>query len=337
MDDSSLFDANQKVYDMVFKSTVDFFCLKGALDLNLFEALASEPLSIEDLAKATKSVPLRLNKFLMSLDQIGLVEQKDGKWGLTPFSVQFFTAPEQHRNLTFVPFMDYLGKMIEPYYLRMADVVRGERNFTSFTPYPPRTREDSDFYETLHRSNTFYPTKLLVERGNLKGVKHLVDMGGGIGDIAIALCRANPDLTVTLINLPSAIDLVKENVADKGFSDRITPVAIDMYREPLPKCDAVLISRILYPFGEQFSRMLCQKAYDTLEPDGRLLLLDMNISDDHSPNYDYLTHYLSSVGTDFVQMEFKHHNTYSKIMGEIGFKDIKFDDAWDNILFQAVK
>ncbi len=337
MDNFDLWQGSKTAYNMVFKGSVDLFCLKAALDLKLFEVMASGPQDVAALAQATGSVPLRLNKFLTALEQIGLVSHNQSLWQLTPLAEQFFVDQTNHRNLTMLPFMDYISSIIDTYYLNMAKVVRGELDFTSVVPYPPRTVQDSVFYETLHRSNTHFPIKILTENANLDGVKHLVDMGGGIGDIAIALCRKYPELKITLLNLPSAIGLVQENVAAAGLSDRIQAVALDMYREPLMKADAVLISRILYPMPAHFCEMVIRQAAQALEPGGRLILLDLNISDPQNPNYDYLTHYLSAVGTDFAPMEFKDQSIYANILNRVGFGEISFFADYENILYQAVK
>jgi len=337
MDNFDLWQGSKTAYEMVFKGSVDFFCLKTALDLKLFEAMANGPQDVATLAQATGSVLLRLNKFLTALEQIGLVSQTESLWQLSPLAEQFFVDQNKHRNLTMLPFMDYISSIINTYYYDMAKVVRGELDFTSVVPYPPRTVQDSVFYETLHRSNTHYPIKILTEKANLDGVKHLVDMGGGIGDIAIALCRKYPELKVSLLNLPSAIGLVQENIAAAGLSDRIQAVALDMYREPLMKADAVLISRILYPMPAHFCEMVIRQAAQALEPGGRLILLDLNISDKQNPNYDYLTHYLSAVGTDFAPMEFKDQSIYRDILSRVGFGEITFTDEYENILYQAIK
>ncbi|MBO9346934.1 MAG: C-20 methyltransferase BchU [Chloroflexus sp.] len=337
LEQHELFAATNRAYDMVFKGTVDFFVIKAAKDLGLFDLLAAAPRTLSDLATVTETVPQRLEKFLITLEQVGLVKREGDLWQLTPFADQFFADPERHRNMTMVPFVDYIADLIENYYLRLADVVRGKVDFTSIVPHPPRTREDSLFYETLHRSNIQLFTELLVKRARLADVQTLVDVGGGIGDIAAALCQAFPQLKVTLINLPSALDLVRENVAAKGLSDRITPVAIDMYREPYPQGDAVLFSRILYPMNAQFCAMLLKKAYDALPSGGRVLILDMVISDPEHPNYDYLTHYLCAIGMSFSVLEFKDHRVYPDLLRQIGFTDVTLDEGYDHVLYQAVK
>jgi bacteriochlorophyll C20 methyltransferase len=336
-DDAALFRDTERAYDMVFKGPVDFFVVKAAFDLGLFPAMAAGPQSLAALAEQTGTLPPRLERLLISMAQIGLARQEGNDWELTPLAVQFFTAPDEHRNLTMVPFVAYMADLIQSYYANLADVARGKLDFTSHVPHPPRTREDSVFYETIHRSNIHFVQQFLRTAAQLEGVKQLIDVGGGIGDIAAALCDRHPELQVTLINLPSALDLVRENVAERGFGDRITPVAIDMYREPYPQGDAVLFSRILYPMNPQFCTMLLQKAYDALPPGGRVLILDMLISDPHKPNYDYLTHYLCGVGMNFSVLDFKDHAIYPDLLTQLGFTDIRLDEAYDHLLYQAAK
>jgi bacteriochlorophyll C20 methyltransferase len=236
-----------------------------------------------------------------------------------------------------VPFVDYIASLVQNYYVNMADVVRGKTDFTSLIPHPPRTRDDSVFYETIHRSNVHFPIRLMREQAQLDGVRRLIDVGGGIGDIAAAMCERFPELNVTLINLPSALDLVSENATARGLADRISPVAVDMYREPYPQGDAVLFGRILYPMNPQFCTMLLKKAYDALEPGGRVLIMDMIISDPKKPNYDYLTHYLCAIGMGFSVLEFKDHAIYPDLLRSVGFADVTMDEAYDHVLYQAVK
>lgn len=336
-DDAELARGVERAYEMVFKGTVDFFVVKAAFDLGLFEIMTSGPQSLTALAEATGAVPMRLERLLIVMEQIGLARAVEGGWTLTPFAEQFFTAPEQHRNLTMVPFVNYMSELIETYYVKLADVTRGKVDFTSQMPYPPRTPEDSAFYETIHRSNLHFVLKLLRDKARLEGVRHLIDVGGGNGDIAATLCEQHPMLHVTLINLPTAMDLVRENMAARGMSERVTPVALDMYRDPYPQGDAVLFARILYPMNRQFSAMLLKKAYDALPVGGRVLILDMIISDPERPNYDYLTHYLYSIGTDFSVLAFKDHKIYPELLREIGFDEVVCDEAYDHVLYQAVK
>ncbi|EFO81046.1 C-20 methyltransferase BchU [Oscillochloris trichoides DG-6] len=335
--EDELFAGSERAYDIVFKGTIDFFAVKAATDLGLFEAMGDGVHELNALAEATGTVPMRLEKFLITLKEIGIARLVEGKWALTPFAVQFFTDPEHHRNLTMVPFVDYISSLVQTFYVNLADVVRGKMDFTSLVPYPPRNREDNVFYETIHRSNVHFPIRLLREHAKMEGITRLLDVGGGIGDISSALCEAFPELNVTLINLDSAVELVSENVASRGLAERITPLALDMYKQPYPQTQAVMFARILYPMNEQFSTMMLKKAFDAIEPGGRIFILDMVISDQNKPNYDYLTHYICSIGMGFSVLDFKDHELYTKILEGIGFTDVTMHAAYDHVLYQAVK
>lgn len=337
MNNTDLLKSASRVYDMVFKSAVEYSSIKAAYDLNLFTVMAGKSHTLEELAQALEAVPVRLERFLITLQQIGLVQQEDSTWSLTPLSNQFFVESEETRNLTMVPHVQYVADLADGFFMKLGEVVQGKVDFTNVAPYPPQTPEQSLYYETIHRSNVHFPIKLLEEHSTLDGINHLLDVGGGIGDIAAALCKKYPDLNVTLVNLPSAIELVKENAAAHGLEGRINPIAIDMYKEPYPECDAVMFGRILYPMNEQFCTMLCQKAFDAIKPGGRIVIVDLIISDPEAPNYDYLTHYVFSIGMNFSVLDFKSHTIYPDILRRVGFTDVTYNRAYDHALYQAVK
>lgn len=337
MNDIDLLRETSRAYDMVFKSAVEFSCIKAAYDLALFKVMNGKAHTLEELANVTESVPARLERFMITLQQLGLVQQGDGKWSLTPFAEQFFVESEERRNLTMTPHLVYMSDLAERFFMRLSDAVRGQVDLTSLVPYPPTTPEESLYYEKIHRSNVHFPIKLMQDHAKLEGVRHMVDVGGGIGDIASALCEQYPQLQVTLINLPSALDLVRDNVVSRGLGDRITPMALDMYKDPYPQCDAVLFGRILYPMNDQFCTMMCQKAFEAIEPGGRVMILDLIISDPEAPNYDYLTHYICSIGLNFSVLDFKSHAIYPDILRRVGFEDVTFHEAYDHVLYQAVK
>jgi cyclopropane fatty-acyl-phospholipid synthase-like methyltransferase len=62
----------------------------------------------------------------------------------------------------------------------------------------------------------------------------LVDVGGGSGGLAIALCEAHPHLRATVFDLPSVVPIAREMVGEAGLADRITVATADILQEPLP-------------------------------------------------------------------------------------------------------
>jgi bacteriochlorophyll C20 methyltransferase len=337
MNDMELLHATDRAYDMVFKGLVEFSCIKAAFELNLFNSLAEGSCDLATLAKRVEGDAPRLEKLLVTMQHMGLLKKDGDNWALTEMADVLFARPDKHPSHTMESAAHSMGFLAENYYMKLADSVRGKQKFISPVAYPPQTREDNLYFETIHRRTTYFPIKILGEFAKLDGIKHLIDVGGGIGDISASLCKKYPQLHVTLLNLPGAIDLVNENAAEKGVGDRLKGAAVDIYRAPFPQGDAVMFCRMLYPMSVQFSTMMLKKAFDAISPGGRVIILDMEICDPNKPNYDYLSHYICGIGMDFSVLDFKKHAEYPNILKSVGFTDVTFNEKFGHLLYQAVK
>lgn len=337
MNDTELLKLNHKANDLTFKGLLEFGCLKAALELDLFDHLASEAKDTETLAADTDTLAPRLAMLLEALRQIGVTEEREGKWSLTEMARVNFVADPSRPNLYMTPVAKAMAYLCDEFYMKMADAVRGKLNFKGEVPYPPVTREDNLYFEEIHRGNAHFAIKLLLEEASLEGVKKLVDVGGGIGDISAALLKQHPQLDSTILNLPGAIELVDENAASKGLGDRLRGAAVDIYREEYPKADAVMFCRILYSANEQLSEMMCRKAWDALPAGGKVIILDMIVDDAEKPNYDYLTHYILGAGMPFSVLGFKQQSSYKEILEKIGFTGVRMVRRYDQLLCEALK
>jgi bacteriochlorophyllide d C-20 methyltransferase len=337
INDNDLLNYNYRANELVFKGLIEFSCMKAAIELDLFTQLSREAKDVASLSADTGTVPPRLVMLLETLRQMGVTELNDGKWSLSPMAAAMFVQRPDQPNLFMTPVAKAMGFLADDFYMGLADAVRGTKNFKGQVPYPPVTREDNLYFEEIHRSNAYFAIKLLLEEAKLDDVRTLVDVGGGIGDISAALVKKFPSLDSTILNLPGAIGLVNENAAEKGVGDRLRGIAVDIYREPYPKADAVMFCRILYSANEQLTEVMCKKAFDALKPGGRLLILDMVIDDAESPNFDYLSHYILGAGMPFSVLGFKEQSAYGKILESIGFTGVETVRRYEQLLCQAVK
>lgn len=337
MTSNDLLKYNDRANELVFKGLVEFSCMKAAIELDLFTHLAGGSKDTAVLATETGSVPPRLGMLLETLRHMGVTAQKDGLWSLTEMAEAMFSPNPVEANMHMGPVAKAMAFLADDFYMGLADAVRGTKNFKGQVPYPPVTREDNLYFEEIHRSNAYFAIKLLIEEAKLDGVKSLVDVGGGIGDISAALVKQFPELDSTILNLPGAIGLVNENAAEKGVSDRLRGIAVDIYKDAYPETDAVMFCRILYSANEQLAAVMCKKAFDALKPGGRLLILDMVIDDQEKPNFDYLSHYILGAGMPFSVLGFKEQSRYKDILESIGFTDVTMIRRYEQLLVQAVK
>ncbi|MBV5328671.1 MAG: C-20 methyltransferase BchU [Chlorobium sp.] len=334
---NELLKQNHRATELIFKGLVESGCLKAALELDLFTHLANEAKEIETLAANVGAIPQRLIMLLETLRQMGITAEENGKWSLTPFTINMFLPNNELPNLYMIPVAKAMASLSENFYMKIADAVKGNLNFKAEVAYPPVTREDNWYFEEIHRSNAHFAIMLLLEEADLSAAKTLVDVGGGIGDISAALLKKFPQLDSTILNLPGAVELVNENAIEKGVGARLRGVAVDIYKDVYPKADAVMFCRILYSANEQLTKMLCQKAYDALPSGGKVLILDMIIDDQENPNFDYLSHYVLGAGMPFSVLGFKEQSAYKEILESIGFSKVRTVRKYGHLLCEAVK
>jgi hypothetical protein len=107
--------------------------------------------------------------------------------------------------------------------------------------------------------------------------KKIMDVGGNTGKFSIKCATHNPDVQVTILDLPGQLEKAYKNIAEYGFSDRIDGFPINLLdaSRPFPKgYDAIWMSQFLDCFSQENILHLIGRAKDALNPDGALYILE---------------------------------------------------------------
>ncbi len=123
---------------------------------------------------------------------------------------------------------------------------------------------------------------VLAERISLDGVETLLDVGGGSGIYSIAWLRRHPTLRAIVWDRPEVLKVAGEMAEQYGVADRLECQAGDMFADPVPAADVVLLSNILHDWDELDCRTLVERCAAPLPCGGRLLIHDVLLNDDHS-------------------------------------------------------
>jgi acetylserotonin N-methyltransferase len=153
-------------------------------------------------------------------------------------------------------------------------------------------RSDADKREFLIGMHGYgqITSPAVVRAFDLSGYKHLVDLGGGTGHLAIAACEAYPSLWATVFDLKEAMPLAKEMIAeaDSRVKKRIELKDGDFFDEtkPLPEGDLYVLARTLHDWKEDRIRALLGRVSERLSsnnpPGGALLIAEKLLFDDRS-------------------------------------------------------
>lgn len=120
---------------------------------------------------------------------------------------------------------------------------------------------------------------VLAEKISLDGAKQLVDVGGGTGIYSIALLQKNPGLQAVVVDRPEVLKVTQEMAHAYGVADRLRVQPGDMFRDPLPAGDVVLLSNILHDWDVPECRALIARCAASLKSGGRLLIHDVFLND----------------------------------------------------------
>ena len=178
------------------------------------------------------------------------------------------------------------------------------------------------FYRGMHAWSQL-SNPVLVGQPDFTRVHRVLDVGGGDAVNAVALARAHPSLRVTVLDRPGALEVARKTIADAGLGDRVRTHAADIFTDPYPAGhDCVLFAHQLVIWSPEQNLTLLRKAYDAVEPGGRVLVFNAFTDDDRTgPLYAALDNVY------FTTLPFRHSTIYrwadcESWLREAGFTDV---------------
>lgn len=121
---------------------------------------------------------------------------------------------------------------------------------------------------------------VLAENVPLLNTTTLLDIGGGTGIYSIAFVKANPKLRAIVFDRPEVLKTAEKFVDDYGVGDRVELVAGDMFVDPLPAADTILLSNILHDWDVSECQTLIRRCRAALNPGGRLIIHDVLLNNE---------------------------------------------------------
>lgn len=100
-------------------------------------------------------------------------------------------------------------------------------------------------------SDNAFPDALKIVFEN--SPKHITDIGGNTGKWSISCCEYNPDVSLTIVDLPGQWKRAKDNIAELGLNHRIVGMVGDVLSDTLElptNTDVVWMSQFLDCFSE---------------------------------------------------------------------------------------
>ena len=146
---------------------------------------------------------------------------------------------------------------------------------------------------------------------------HILDGGGGTGELAFALLRAHPDLTATVMDLP---EVVHHPEVPDDLNDRCRFVPGDLFNEWPVRFDAVVLARVLHDWPDDDAVRILARSREAIPAGGTLYVVEMVLDGITGPGglLD-LNMLIVAGGAERTEEQFRHllDGTGLKLLGVI--------------------
>jgi hypothetical protein len=248
----------------------------AGLQLDIFSHLGDAALTATELASGLGVAEERLSRLLHALVVAGLLERRDGSFANTPESAAFLVKGRA----------GYIGAVHELWsQLWLADLgtARSIRTGQPTALHDFTAAGDDEMAAMLRgmHAGAVGGGRDLAARFDLSQYRSLVDVGGGSGGLAAALCAANPTLQATLFDLPRTAALAAPILRETPGGDRVAIETGDILLEPPPGLyDAAVIRALVQVLGPADARRAIANTAAALRPGGSLFILGGGMLDD---------------------------------------------------------
>lgn len=259
-----------------------------AAKLGLADLLAAGPRPVADLAVAAGAEPQALHRLLRALASLGIfAEDEAGDFALTP-RAELLRSDVQGslRDVALLYGEDWLWQA----YGTMTHSVRtGAPAFAKVHGQP--------FYGYLHahpraaaRFNaamtgfSSHETAAILEAYDFSRVRSVADIGGGRGALLAALLRAHPQMTGTLLDLPSVVADASQALDEMGIAERARILAGDFFDEAPAGADLYVMKSVLHNWDDIDAVRILATCRAAMAPEARLLVIERVVPEGNAPS-----------------------------------------------------
>ena len=296
--------------------------LLSAIELGLFTELAKGSLDAAALTKRLQLHPRSARDFFDALVALGMLKRTGQRYANTAETALFLDRAKP----------SYIGGILEMCDARLyrfwGSLTEGLR--TGKPQNEVKTGED--FFGTLYadpqRLEGFLkamtglsigPAQVIAKKFPWKKYHTFVDVGCAQGGVAAEIALAHKHLTGGGMDLPVVQPIFEAYAKARGVAQRVRFHPGNFFKDPLPKCDVIVMGHILHDWNLDEKMMLLRKAYDVLPSGGAVIIHEALIDDARKQNAFGLLMSLNMLiethgGFDFTGADCR------KWIKEVGFK-----------------
>lgn len=263
----------------IFKVASGFMAAKHlfvANEIGLFDQLAGGPAGLDDLARRTDVVRVRVRIIADAMVSLGFLERSGDTYRNSPVAAAFLC---DGTTADMRPFLRFWNHLSYPMWTKLEDAVRTGEAQTSLNLSDDLQRIFSEGVQAIQA----VPSQALPSTYDFARHNRMLDIGGGTGSWLSAVLNQFSDLKGTLFELPSAAAVARQNLSAVSVGERLEVVDGDFFTDALPEGhDVVLIANVMHLFSPESNQALLRSVRQSVPDGARLLLADFWTDETHT-------------------------------------------------------
>jgi ubiquinone/menaquinone biosynthesis C-methylase UbiE len=282
-DNQSAFDAKAEAQRIAFAPVMFQACriLRDAGILELVQKSGATGVTLDEVAAKIKLPRYGIKVLMESGLGIGLFCLNENRFTVTKLGYFMFRDEMTRVNMDVVHDICYRGmfdldKSIEsgkPVGLKtLGD---WKTFYEGLSSLPPHARHSWLAFDHYY-SDAAFPAALKLVFADKP--RRLLDVGGNTGKWAVACAKFDPDVKITIADLPQQLELARENIRKNNLESRVELFATNLLDEskPLPENhDAIWMSQFLDCFSEKEIVSILKRTASAMREDSTLYILEL--------------------------------------------------------------
>jgi N,N-dimethyltransferase/O-methyltransferase len=295
----------------------------SACELGLFDALASGPLSLDELAGRIGLQPRVTRRLLMLLASVDLVTRDGERFRNSELGA--FCTSTAPVNLTKVSNLAPFYHMFEHLTSALKDNgpqwqralgASAQETFASLYADPVALRN----FAALMNALSVPQGQLIADVYDFSKHTCLMDVAGGPGGQSIEIGLRHPHLRGIVTDLEPVCAVAREYIHAAGLDGRFTAVAADLIAGPYPTgADVILLGHILHDWSDETCHTILSHVARALPSGGTLLISESVLNADFSANNNALAKDLVMLIANESNARERSGDEYEKLLGASGF------------------
>lgn len=289
--------------------------------LNVADLLAQKPLSVNAIARATRTNEDAIYRVLRLLVSKGIFEETGPKVFALNNTAELLRSDSPNSMRSGIIFFGeewhwrVWGNML--YSVQTGKPAWGKVHGAEvFDYFAERPAEYEIFNGAMtDMSASFAPA--VVTAYDFSGIETLADIAGGHGFLLAQILKANPRMKGILFDVPSVIEGAGALLEREGVALRVQKEAGNFFEAISARADAYLMKHIIHDWDDARSTWILRNINAVSKPNGKVLLVETVVPSGHDEHLSKLMDLEMLVSPGGVE---RTEDEYRQLLAEAGFQ-----------------